>query len=850
MFNYRLLQCLGVKNQCIDNCINSTQYQYEYNDKCYSNCPNGLLSDNTNIINNKCKCELEKYLKCPTIALSLNLCTECNNNYYPMENDPSNRGEYINCYNQTPTGYYLDNIQNIYKSCYYTCETCEINGDNINHKCTKCKKEFNFEKLYDKYKNCYEECEYLYYYFDNINNEYHCTTNDSCPKEYPKLIQDEYQCFKSDIRYLENVINDLLKFEEIKKDEEKEENIEKNEELTKQKEIDGYNQIIKKVESIFTSDVINMTNIDNGKDQVIKTEKITISFTNTENQKKMEGNTSTVNLGDCEALLRKHYNLTNNETIYMKKMDIVQEGTKAQKIEYDVYSRLSGKNLVKLNLTVCGDTKILLNIPIIISENIDKLNTSSGYFKDICYSATSDDGTDISLLDRKNDYIKGDNIICQEDCFFSEYDYNNKKAKCECKVKESSSSFEDMKINKVKLFENLKDFKNFANINILICYKKLLNNKNIYNNIGCLIIICIIIFHFICIFAFYKKQSNNIIKYIEDIIFGITNINLISNDKDNDQKNLEENKILDKKIECSNNIQDTLSLKRKIKAKKRKNLYIKNNNISNNIKITTDNNVSENIKKYNENRSIIQLQNSEDRILQIKKIMNYNNDELNELTFNLALEYDKRTYCQYYNALLKSKHIIIFTFFNTEDYNPRIIKIDLFFIGFAVFYAINALFFNDDTMHKIYVNKGTFDLETQIPITIYSSLISIIFDTLLTFLALSNDNLINFKQNRKKSDVKQRGDKLRIFLKIKIIIYFVVSFIMLLFFWYYISMFGVIYINTQYHLLKDTLLSYGLSLIYPFLIYLLPGIFRIPSLSNHNKKRECLYNFSKILQFI
>ena len=279
-------------------------------------------------------------------------------------------------------------------------------------------------------------------------------------------------------------------------------------------------------------------------------------------------------------------------------------------------------------------------------------------------------------------------------------------------------------------------------------------------------------------------------------------------------------------------------------------MYIKNNNISNNIKITTDNNASENIKKYNENRSIIQLKNSEDRISQIKKIMNYSNDELNELTFNSALEYDKRTYCQYYNALLKSKHIIIFTFFNTEDYNPRIIKIDLFFIGFAVFYAINALFFNDDTMHKIYVNKGTFDLETQIPITIYSSLISIIFDTLLTFLALSNDNLINFKQNIKKSDVKQRGDKLRIFLKIKIIIYFVVSFIMLLFFWYYISMFGVIYINTQYHLLKDTLLSYGLSLIYPFLIYLLPGIFRIPSLSNRNKKRECLYNFSKILQFI
>ena len=58
-------------------------------------------------------------------------------------------------------------------------------------------------------------------------------------------------------------------------------------------------------------------------------------------------------------------------------------------------------------------------------------------------------------------------------------------------------------------------------------------------------------------------------------------------------------------------------------------------------------------------------------------------------------------------------------------------------------------------------------------------------------------------------------------------------------------MFGAIYKNTQYHLLKDTLISFGLSLIYPLGIYLLPGIFRIPALSNKNK---CLYKFSKILQ--
>ena len=63
-------------------------------------------------------------------------------------------------------------------------------------------------------------------------------------------------------------------------------------------------------------------------------------------------------------------------------------------------------------------------------------------------------------------------------------------------------------------------------------------------------------------------------------------------------------------------------------------------------------------------------------------------------------------------------------------------------------------------------------------------------------------------------------------------------------------MFGVIYRNTQIHLLKDTLLSFGLSFIYPFGILLIPGFFRIPSLSNNRSKRQCLYNFSKIVQLI
>ena len=108
--------------------------------------------------------------------------------------------------------------------------------------------------------------------------------------------------------------------------------------------------------------------------------------------------------------------------------------------------------------------------------------------------------------------------------------------------------------------------------------------------------------------------------------------------------------------------------------------------------------------------------------------------------------------------------------------------------------------------------------------------------------------IINFKKNTEKNNIIKKVKDLTKVLTIKFIFYFIICFLLLVFFWYYISLFDVIYKNTQFHLLKDTLMSFGLSLIIPFAIYILPGLFRIPSLSNCKNKRECLYNFSKFLQ--
>ena len=227
-----------------------------------------------------------------------------------------------------------------------------------------------------------------------------------------------------------------------------------------------------------------------------------------------------------------------------------------------------------------------------------------------------------------------------------------------------------------------------------------------------------------------------------------------------------------------------------------------------------------------------------------------NDAELNQLDYRSAIILDKRTYFQYYLSLLKKKHLILFCFFPSNDYNILIIKISFFIVVFSLYITISGFFFSDETMHKVYENNGKFNFVYQIPTIIYSSLISTIIHNLLRFLCLSEKSILKLKKENNRSSLHGKSDYILRSLKIRLIFYFFFGLILMLFFWYFISTFCAVYQNTQSILLKSTFLSFILSLIYPFGYVLLPGIFRIPALRAENKDKEFIYNFSKILALI
>ena len=151
-------------------------------------------------------------------------------------------------------------------------------------------------------------------------------------------------------------------------------------------------------------------------------------------------------------------------------------------------------------------------------------------------------------------------------------------------------------------------------------------------------------------------------------------------------------------------------------------------------------------------------------------------------------------------------------------------------------------------MHQIYEDQGVFNFIYHIPQILYSTIISVVIKTILSLLSLSEKNIIEIKnqKNIEKANIVMK-EKQKCLL-IKFYIFFIISFLFLIIFWYYISCFCAVYKNTQIYLIKDTFLSFATSLFYPFIINLLPGLLRIHSINN--KDKSCIFRISKIIQLI
>ena len=340
------------------------------------------------------------------------------------------------------------------------------------------------------------------------------------------------------------------------------------------------------------------------------------------------------------------------------------------------------------------------------------------------------------------------------------------------------------------------------------------------------------------------NKNNNIdsIKKSTDSIIPLNSVLL--------KKPFEENKITIKTNEG-------LNVKKKIKRKSSKKLKI-NKNMNKNIKnndINKDDIINERPEKEEDdnneiNEKFLYYKDCIKNIPEEERLKHFHEEELDQMEYEFAVQIDKRNLSQYYLSLLKKKQLIIFTFCNSKDYNIVLAKISLFICSVSVYFLTNTFFFNDANMHKIYEENGSYNFLFQIPQILYSTLISSTINILMKHLSLSQNGVIKIKQTIKINNMVKKTFVMIKNYRLKIIIFNILGFLILSFSYYYLTMFCAVYTNTQTHLLKDILTSFGFSLLYPFALYILPGIFRIPSLRAINKDKAGLYKFSQMIALI
>ena len=392
-------------------------------------------------------------------------------------------------------------------------------------------------------------------------------------------------------------------------------------------------------------------------DLIIEDNEFIYQITSTENQNNNKYNEiSSIKLGDCENKLKKYYNISKDEPLLISKIDFYKGGLLIPIIEYEVYDT---KAKTQLDLSICIDTKINLLLPADINEKEEfKHNKSSEYYNDICYTFTTDLGTDITLADRKSEFNNNNMSVCEVNCDYEGYISDEKKAKCECQVKIKIPLISEIVFNKDQLLNNFVDINNTTNFKVMKCVNIVFSKEGLKNNIGnysiLSVILIIITNNILFIFKGFKLLCDIIDKIFENKI----NINNISNNIENKNKN----KIITKKIEKDDK---KISMNfNNLEINKNEN-EINNSNppppkrlnflkTNNDDEITTGK-ISE--LKIMKNQNLIN--NDKKRIINIIKIENlyihninvinynykyYNDYELNTLTYKEAIKIDKRNY--------------------------------------------------------------------------------------------------------------------------------------------------------------------------------------------------------------
>ena len=795
----------------------------------------------------------------------------------------------------------------VIKPCDTSCATCSETVTN----CTQCANGFAFVSHYiDNPTSCYPVtqlytdsyeydsitntfiCKYNKFIFNEGTNQYECVS--VCPKgkEYIILSMNECvsSCFEYDLYvYITSCVETCPKGSTLN-----------TETLICES---GYNDMITNIP--IEDAIINVENIITDYTSSLQNESITIQgndytlqIVNTTTTQ-IRNDISTISLGKCEDILRKHYNISLNETLLIVKVDITQDDSVTNKVEYAVYD-LKG-NQLDLSLCMSNDITIEIVYPLnpeyfddidiefaeemMNDKGIDLYNMNDTFFNDICMTYATNNKTDVVIRDRRNDYFV--NIsLCEKNCLYQGVNYTTKQVTCLCKVDKDIDYDNEIEYEPSFTKEFFTVIKSSFNFDFLKCYAHLYTFSNLKSNIGFWIMGCIIIINTVCVITFFNIDLPNFyIKLFfhdkQDKTSLNTNINVNSNnnnkhnvseikeeeneneDSNNDNKSVNSDKNSEMHLQKHNNCTSSTSLQANTKTIHMNDdtipsLHIINgssNNINNSNNTPFPNPPSRSTftsSLFNEklkhnpssspsNKHIQYLRRSSTFHTQVIKIQN----EINSLPFKLAVNDDKRKCLgMFFNILGRKFDLINIIIFRCE-FDSISLCISSFLLSFTLDLFFGAMLFNDDIISKRYVNGGSLGFLTDSFISLLTKVFTIIMNFIIKKLTVYEGAIELLKSKYIYDDKYElKCYQCMKVCKKKLICFYLFNFILLSGTWYYLALFCSVYKQSQMNWFEDCLLGNAFQIVVVVVLVLIVALLRYLAIKYKSKK---MYNASLYL---
>ena len=552
-------------------------------------------------------------------------------------------------------------------------------------------------------------------------------------------------------------------------------------------------------------------------------------------------------------------------------------------------SRIKYINSKTFDLSLCHEDPILLDDTISIydlrynlSDNttvdidkiiyakklkIDLFDPHSDFLNDICFIFTSEYGTDVTLESRLEDYYQ--NItLCDENSssHYMEFNYSETEKALTYRCAYGFYENEEERLSYVDNIDSkMKMIFQSSNIKVITCFSELLDIRNFLTNYGAIICILTFIIQIILYIQFCcqgtapleNQIKNEILTYIENKKNEVDETSVVNNDNDNDNEGITEDRLKNDGLENEKKEKEVIREDKKKKTNKKKGVkkVKKKKTKANPPKKNKKEGIKQNNNLVVKNDEANLETNKNNQKLNKKgktdeKNKTYRDDEeLNELPYEKAIEKDKRNFCQYYIFILRAGHVVLNVFFRRDDYNLFSVKLGLLFMLFPINLTFNIFFFTSNKMKETYINKME-DVGTYLKNLLHSFLSSIfssIILVLLKFLCLTHSTIRKLKKLKTKEEAENKSKWIIRCIKIRICVYYVLSYIFLLVFGYYVACFCAIFKNTQIDLIISMFTSWGLSLLYPFMIYIATSLTRRIGI---RCKCKFIYRINQILQMI